>query len=139
MRNKERGLHPCRPRSRYLRQRGGKGFDFVGRALHNTSSRPYFSFVISTVFLSCHLDFFLLLSSRLSVSAWRDLINAPLAQAASRRDISTTLDMTVGYARNDKGEGTLDMTGGGYARDDIGKNSSFFLKFAFFFLNLQRL
>ena len=29
MRNKERGLHPCRPRSRYLRQKGGKGFDFV--------------------------------------------------------------------------------------------------------------
>ena len=32
MRNKERGLHPCRPRSRYFRQRGGRGFDFVGRA-----------------------------------------------------------------------------------------------------------
>jgi hypothetical protein len=33
MRNKERGLQGCKPRSRYLRQRGGKGFDFVGKRI----------------------------------------------------------------------------------------------------------
>ena len=47
-----------------------------------------------------------------------------LAQAASRRDLSTTLDMTVGEgdARDDRGgEGTLDMTY--YARDDMKKGA----------------
>jgi hypothetical protein len=33
MRNKERGLHPCRPRSRYLQQREGRGFGFVGKRI----------------------------------------------------------------------------------------------------------
>jgi hypothetical protein len=60
-------------------------------------------------------SFFVISTER---SEWRDLINAPLAQAASRRDISTTLDMTGGGDVLDKPSGkaerstTLDMTGG---------------------------
>ena len=50
-------------------------------------------------------------------SEWRDLINALLAQAASRRDISTTLEMTGGGDLST----TLEMTGGGYARYDKGE------------------
>ena len=41
MRNKERGLHPCRPRSRYLRQRGGRGFDFVGKIIKSEDFGEY--------------------------------------------------------------------------------------------------
>ena len=41
MRNKERGLHPCRPRSRYLRQRGGRGFDFVGKRMKSEDFGEY--------------------------------------------------------------------------------------------------
>ena len=106
MRNKERGLHPCRPRSRYLRQRGRRGFDFVGRALHNTSSRLYsFPPVIST-----------------ERSEWRDLINAPFGASGKPQrsldyarhdkgvgDLSTTLEMTKGVGDLST---TLDMTGG---------------------------
>ena len=61
MRNKERGLHPCRPRSRYLRQRGRRGFEFCRKGTTQ--------YVISTVFFSPVIS-----TER---SEWRDLINAP--------------------------------------------------------------
>ena len=127
MRNKERGLHPCRPRSRYLRQRGGKGFDFVGRALHNTSSRLYFSFVISTFFFFCHLDRAEWVERSHKCAFWRKRQAAEISRKATGRRPQVGNLRSIWQGGGSRWQGgvgdvstTLDMTGRGYARDDKG-------------------
>ena len=67
-----------------MRQREGRGLDFVGRALHNTSSRQYsFPPVIST-----------------ERSEWRDLINAPFGASGKPQ-------RCLDYARHDSGGGEV--------------------------------